>query len=112
MKHNGKNSRTALLIRCTEEEAKAIREAAKLQRRTLSAFVLRAVMRRVSVSAALRKRCAIPAERFSGPTRPAPDKLLYSKRSDAGMKSGEVTSNHSSRRCGSRLRNQAKEMKK
>ena len=49
MKKNGNEPRTALLIRCTQEEAEAIREAAKLQRRTLSAFVLHAVMNRISV---------------------------------------------------------------
>jgi uncharacterized protein (DUF1778 family) len=49
MKKNNNEPRTALLIRCTEEEAKAIREAAKLQRRTVSAFVLHAVMNRISV---------------------------------------------------------------
>ena len=49
MKRNGNELRTALLIRCSEEEANAIREAAKLERRTVSAFVLRAVMHRISV---------------------------------------------------------------
>lgn len=49
MNKNSNEPRTALLIRCTEEEAKAIREAAKLQRRTVSAFVLHAVMNRISV---------------------------------------------------------------
>ncbi len=41
--------RCALLIRCSKEEAAAIREAAKLERRTVSAFVLQAVMHRISV---------------------------------------------------------------
>lgn len=36
--------RTALLIRCTREEATAIRAAAALERRTISGFVLNAVM--------------------------------------------------------------------
>ena len=49
MNRNRDEFRTALLIRCTEQEANAIREAAKLQRRTVSAFVLHAVMNRVSV---------------------------------------------------------------
>ena len=49
MSANRKELRTALLIRCTEEEATAIREAAKLERRTVSAFVLHAVMNRISV---------------------------------------------------------------
>ena len=51
-KGNGKEPRTALLIRCTEEEAKAIRETAKQQRRTVSSFVIGAVMNRVSVQRA------------------------------------------------------------
>jgi uncharacterized protein (DUF1778 family) len=41
-------SRTALLIRCTTEEARAIREAARRERRTLSGFVLNAVMNRIT----------------------------------------------------------------
>ena len=49
MNRNKKEPRTALLIRCTEEEAKAIREAAKLQRRTVSGFVIHAVMNRIAV---------------------------------------------------------------
>ena len=49
MKRNSKETRTALLIRCTEEEAQAIRETAKQQRRTVSAFVMGAVMNRVSI---------------------------------------------------------------
>jgi uncharacterized protein (DUF1778 family) len=52
MKRNGKETRTALLIRCTEEEAEAIRETAKQQRRTVSAFVIGAVMNRVSIQRA------------------------------------------------------------
>jgi len=73
-KGNGKEPRTALLIRCTEEEANAIRETAKQQRRTVSSFVIRAVMNRVSVQragGAVQKR-----ERFFGSAPPAPDKLL------------------------------------
>ena len=50
MNNDGKQSRTALLIRCTEEEATAIREAARRERRTVSAFVLNAVMNRISFS--------------------------------------------------------------
>ncbi|HKU20811.1 MAG TPA: DUF1778 domain-containing protein [Terriglobales bacterium] len=47
MTNDGKQSRTALLIRCTEDEAAAIREAASRERRTVSAFVLNAVMNRI-----------------------------------------------------------------
>ncbi|HZR33610.1 MAG TPA: hypothetical protein VFA76_17325 [Terriglobales bacterium] len=40
--------RTALLVRCTKEEAMAIRWAAKRERRTISAFILNAVEGRIS----------------------------------------------------------------
>lgn len=34
--------RTAILVRCSEEEAAAIHEAAKNERRTISGFILKA----------------------------------------------------------------------
>jgi uncharacterized protein (DUF1778 family) len=40
--------RTALLVRCSEEEAIAIREAAKRERRTISGFILNAVLNRIA----------------------------------------------------------------
>lgn len=40
--------RTALLIRCSREEAEMIRVAAKHERRTVSGYVLRAVMNRIA----------------------------------------------------------------
>ncbi len=49
MESNGKEARSALLIRCTVEEAEAIRKAAKLERRTVSSYVLRAVTNRMNV---------------------------------------------------------------
>ena len=49
-----KTKRTALLIRCSEEEAVAIRAAARKEGRTISAHVLRIVMQRQRV--ALRDR--------------------------------------------------------
>jgi hypothetical protein len=39
--------RTALLIRCSREEADKIRKAAKRERRTVSGYVLNAVLRRI-----------------------------------------------------------------
>ncbi|HZE25872.1 MAG TPA: DUF1778 domain-containing protein [Terriglobales bacterium] len=51
---NGKHSsrmageRTALLIRCSKEEADKIRAAAKRERRTVSGFVLFAVLSRIA----------------------------------------------------------------
>lgn len=49
MKNETSDRRTALLIRCTEEEAARIREAAQLERRTVSGYVLQAVMNRMRV---------------------------------------------------------------
>ncbi len=39
--------KTAILVRCTNEEAELIRKAAAVERRTLSGFVLNAVMNRI-----------------------------------------------------------------
>lgn len=41
------SKKTAILVRCTQEEADAIRKAAALERRTLSGYVLNAVMNRI-----------------------------------------------------------------
>jgi uncharacterized protein (DUF1778 family) len=38
----------ALFLRCTEDEAKRIREAAKSERRTMSGFVLNTVLNRIA----------------------------------------------------------------
>jgi hypothetical protein len=40
--------RDALLIRCTAEEAELIRNAAQRERRTISGFILHAVMNRIT----------------------------------------------------------------
>jgi uncharacterized protein (DUF1778 family) len=40
-------NRTALLVRCSEEEARFIREAAQREHRTLSGYILNIVMSRV-----------------------------------------------------------------
>lgn len=39
--------RTALLIRCSDEEAHLIRHAAKQERRNISGYVLHAVLQRI-----------------------------------------------------------------
>jgi hypothetical protein len=49
MKNNGREERSALLIRCSKQEAEVIREAAKHERRTVSSYVLNAVMSRMSL---------------------------------------------------------------
>lgn len=43
--------KTAILIRCTTEEAQVIREAAANERRTLSGYILNAVMNRIRIRA-------------------------------------------------------------
>ncbi len=49
--------RTALLIRCSREEADLVRKAARAERRTISGFVLNAIMTRIQA----RTRLATPA---------------------------------------------------
>jgi Protein of unknown function (DUF1778) len=43
-----KNARTALLVRCSGEEAEAVRQAAHRERRTISGFILNAVLNRIA----------------------------------------------------------------
>ena len=52
------SNRTALLIRCSREEADRIRAAAKKQRRTLSAYVLHALNARLDIEARMEKSLA------------------------------------------------------
>lgn len=51
-----RQSRTAILIHCSQEEANRIREAALRERRTISGFVLNAVMSRFEVEARVTAR--------------------------------------------------------
>lgn len=55
--------KTALLVYCTQEEAQRIRLAARLERRTISGFVVNAVMTRLEVQARLeiKKKSHTPA---------------------------------------------------
>ena len=41
--------RTALLVRCTAEEAELIRQAAKAERRTISGYILNGILQRIAV---------------------------------------------------------------
>jgi len=60
------SNRTALLIRCSREEADRIRAAAKRQKRTLSAYVLRALTSRLDFEAQMEKSlAAMSAQRSS-----------------------------------------------
>lgn len=58
--HGPEKKKTAILIRCTAQEAEMIRHAAAVERRTLSGFILNAVMNR------LRARADFPRQ---GPQR-------------------------------------------
>jgi uncharacterized protein (DUF1778 family) len=51
-----RTNRTALLIRCSLEEAAAIRAAAKKQERTISSYVIRAVRTRLNVERQLEEK--------------------------------------------------------
>jgi uncharacterized protein (DUF1778 family) len=58
--------RTALLVRCSEAEAEAIREGARRERRTISGFVLNAVLSRIAnqkkVEQAWRRGAVVPRQ--------------------------------------------------
>jgi uncharacterized protein (DUF1778 family) len=48
--------RTAILLRCSEEEAQDIRQAAQQEKRTISGFILNAVHNRLEARKRLRER--------------------------------------------------------
>ncbi len=52
--------RKALLIRCSEEEADLIRRAARAERRTISGYILNAVMGRLQAQARIGSEPAPP----------------------------------------------------
>jgi len=57
MGRNARNAkRTALLIRCSVEQAEEIRAAAKKQGRTISSYVLRSVSTRLNVERQMEER--------------------------------------------------------
>jgi uncharacterized protein (DUF1778 family) len=55
---NGNRNRAALLIRCTAEQAAQIRDAAQGERRTLSAYVVNAIMSRIGNREKVRQHLA------------------------------------------------------
>jgi uncharacterized protein (DUF1778 family) len=59
-------NRAALLVRCSEEEAQIIRDAAKRERRTLSAFILHTVMSRINNAEENRHRLEQKMQRRKG----------------------------------------------
>ncbi len=56
------SDRTALLIRCSKEEAEKIRAAAKRERRTLSGYVLHVILNRITNQE--KSEVYAPARRF------------------------------------------------
>ncbi len=58
-----KKRKTAILLRCTPEEAQMIRRAAAFERRTLSGFILNAVMNRLRARADLLAKSGAPLRR-------------------------------------------------
>lgn len=62
-KLSNKKKRTAILLRCTQEEAELIRRAAHFERRTLSGFILNAVMNRLRARADVLARGGAPLRR-------------------------------------------------
>ncbi len=64
------NSRAALLIRCTREEAEVIRRAAAAERRTISGYILNAVYNRIHVRQARLPALPTTAPAPMGWTRP------------------------------------------
>jgi hypothetical protein len=62
--HNDDKKRTALLIRCSAEEADLIRQAATVERRTISGYILNCIMRRIAVNARSRKHFEEKFRRF------------------------------------------------
>lgn len=60
---DGPKKKTAILVRCTSEEAEMIRHAASRERRTLSGFILNAVMNRLRARADFMAKPNLPARR-------------------------------------------------
>jgi len=63
--------RTALLIRCSVEQAEAIRAAAKKQGRTISSYVLRSVSTRLNIERDMEERESQFFENYLKRTRSA-----------------------------------------
>jgi hypothetical protein len=69
-KSEAKKGKTALLIYCSPEEAKAVREFAKRERRTISGFVMTAVTNRLTVLARVEEAKGNTAVKPQNQTRP------------------------------------------
>lgn len=58
-------NRTALLIRCSVEEAEQIRSAARREHRTLSGYVLNCLKSKLQIEAAVQKKLAAHREQHA-----------------------------------------------
>lgn len=83
-------ARTALLIRCSKQHAATIRKQARLERRTISGYVLNVVMRQVAFEEILVARVArlralngTLSKNLTFETRPRTTMLLACARRDA-----------------------------
>lgn len=56
MEQKTREKKTALLVYCTRQEAAQIKAAAKRERRTISGYVINAVMTRLAVAHRIEKR--------------------------------------------------------
>ncbi|HKU21542.1 MAG TPA: DUF1778 domain-containing protein [Terriglobales bacterium] len=52
---HSEGKRTALLVRCSAEEAELIRQAAKAERRTISGYILNGILQRIAVQSKTKK---------------------------------------------------------
>jgi uncharacterized protein (DUF1778 family) len=64
------STRSALLVRCSREEADIIRQAAKRERRTVSGFILNAVLNRIRNQQTLQQSWTRPKDGGGGPSLP------------------------------------------
>jgi len=64
------STRSALLVRCSREEADIIRQAAKRERRTVSGFILNAVLNRIRNQQTLQQSWIRPKDGGGGSTLP------------------------------------------
>jgi len=75
--HMKRDGRYAFLVRCTEEQRSLIREAASLERRTMSAYVVNICMDRINAEKTRAQRRKPEKNRFGN--------YLYELRFDAGL---------------------------
>lgn len=79
-KETSQGKRTALLVRCTVEEAELIRQAAQAERRTISGYILNSVLHRIAVQEKTHKQFE---DRFGSSARNLPVKKGKAQSSEA-----------------------------